>query len=192
MSPLLNDERRLLLDLARRAVFEAVQHMRLLVVPSVSGELAQPSGVFVTLRQHGRLRGCIGQVEPVDPLAHAVVRCGMAAALDDPRFEPVRLPELPHLEIEISRLSRLMGITPEEIEIGRHGLLITRGGRRGLLLPQVATQFHWTPEQFLGETCVKGGLERDAWKDHASRVEAFTAEIFSEEEFRAEPQARAG
>jgi len=189
MPPLLNDERRLLLELARQAVLEAVLHGSLLVVPPVSGELAKPSGVFVTLRRRRRLRGCIGQVEPVDPLAHAAVHCAMAAALDDPRFEAVRPAELPELDIEISRLSPMMPITLREIEIGRHGLLISCGWQRGLLLPQVAAQFGWTAERFLEETCVKGGFEPDAWKDPGSRVEAFTAEIFSEAELRAEAPA---
>jgi AmmeMemoRadiSam system protein A len=192
MSPLLNDDRRALLGIARRAVIEAVERQRLLEVASLVGALANHSGVFVTLRRRGRLRGCIGQVEAVESIGRAVARCAMAAALEDPRFDPVRPVELVELEIEISAISPLERISLEGIEIGRHGLMVTRGYQRGLLLPQVASEFRWTSERFLEETCVKGGMERQAWKDPAARIEAFTAEVFSEIDLRAEPRARAG
>jgi AmmeMemoRadiSam system protein A len=192
MSPLLNDERRALLGIARRAVIEAVEHARLLEVAPPAGALADPSGVFVTLRRRARLRGCIGQVEAVEPIAQAVARCAMAAALDDPRFDPVRPDELIELEIEISAISRLERISLEAIEVGRHGLMVTRGYQRGLLLPQVATEFRWTRERFLEETCVKAGMERHAWKEPAARIEAFTAEVFSEIDLRVEPGMRFG
>jgi len=192
MSPLHNDDRHALLGIARRAVFEAVQRGRLLQVDSLAGALANPSGVFVTLRWRRRLRGCIGQVEAIEPMGQAVARCAMAAALEDPRFDPVRPDELIDLEIEISAISRLEKILLEEIEVGRHGLMVTRGYQRGLLLPQVASEFRWTRERFLEETCVKGGMERQAWKDPAARIEAFTAEVFSEIDLRVEPRVRAG
>lgn len=192
MPPLPNDARRALLELARRSITEAVQHDRPLAVPFPTGDLAQATGVFVTLRRRGRLRGCIGQVEAIEPLALAVPRCAAAAALEDPRFEKMQPAELADLDIEISVLSALRPIAVCEIELGRHGLVVTRGHQRGLLLPQVAADFHWTPEHFLEETCRKGGLGQDDWKDPATRVEGFTAEIFSDEDFRAESQARAG
>jgi len=192
MSPLLDNERRALLGIARRAVVEAVEHARLLEVAPLAGALAYPSGVFVTLRRRARLRGCIGQVEAVEPLGQAVARCAMAAALDDPRFNPVRPHELAELEIEISAISRLETISLEAIEVGRHGLMVTRGYQRGLLLPQVATEFRWTSERFLEETCVKAGMERQAWKESAARIEAFTAEVFSEVDLRVEPGMRSG
>lgn len=192
MSPLHNDDRRALLGIARRAVIEAVERQRLLEVAALAGALANPSGVFVTLRRRQRLRGCIGQLEAVEPIGQAVARCAMAAALDDPRFDPVLPIELVELEIEISAISGLERISLEEIEVGRHGLMVTRGYQRGLLLPQVASEFRWIRERFLEETCVKGGMERQAWKDPAARIEAFTAEVFSEIDLRVEPRVRAG
>ena len=191
MSSLPNAERRALLALARRAIVEAVVNNRLLEIPSPAGALARPSGAFVTLHHHGRLRGCIGQIEPVDSLAATVARCAVSAALEDPRFHPVTPEELGELEIEVSILSPLQPIRPEQIEVGTHGLIVTRGRMRGLLLPQVATQYCWTRERFLEETCVKAGLERDDWKDPAARIDAFTAEVFSEAELRSEQEAQA-
>lgn len=192
MSPLPSDERRALLELARQAIVEAVHHGRRPEVSLSTPLLAQPAGAFVSLHRQGRLRGCIGQVEPVEPLVGTVVRCAVAAALEDPRFEPVHAEEIADLEIEISILSRPAPIQPGAIEVGKHGLLVTRARMRGLLLPQVATQYQWSPGRFLEEACRKAGLERDAWRDPATRLEAFTAEVFSEAEFRTERRARAG
>ena len=191
MSPLLNDERRALVELARMAVVEAVQTGRLLKIQAKFefGSLLIPSGVFITLRRGRRLRGCIGQVLAVSSLAETVAHCARAAALEDPRFEAVAVDELNDLEIEISALSPIAVITPERIEIGRHGLLISHAERRGLLLPQVASERSWSVEKFLQETCVKGGMHPAAWKMPGTRIEAFTAEIFSEAEFRAERPA---
>jgi len=191
MSPLPSEDRRALLELARRAIVETVQARPLTEVSPVSLALRERAGAFVSLHLRGRLRGCIGQVEPVEALAEAVARCAVAAAAEDPRFEPVSPGELADLEIEISILSPLTPIQPEKIEVGKHGLLVTRDRMRGLLLPQVATQYHWPRERFLEEACRKAGLERDAWKDPASRIEAFTAEVFSEADFRGERRARA-
>jgi len=192
MSPLANAERRELLALARRAIEAAVQRRLPAEPPFTSVALAQPSGAFVSLHQRGRLRGCIGQIEASQPLADTVIRCAAAAALEDPRFSPVAPDEVPTLEIEISVLSPLVPIRPEEIEVGKHGLLVSRGWLRGLLLPQVATEFHWTRERFLQETCHKAGLDADAWQDPAAKVEAFTAEVFSEADIRVQHPARVG
>lgn len=183
MSPLLSDERRALLDLARRAIVLAVEQRRALELTASFGSLGQPAGAFVTLRQRGQLRGCIGQVEAQDPLADVVVRCAASAALEDPRFEPVSPRELADLEIEISVLSAPTLILPGEIEVGKHGLVVTRGRNRGVLLPQVPVPYRWTAERFLEETCLKGGLGRDAWRDAETRIQCFTAEVFSEGEF---------
>ncbi len=191
MSPLPEAERRTLLELARRALTEAVLHGNILDVPLPAGLLAQRAGVFVTLHHAGRLRGCLGQVEASLPVAEAVVRMAIAVTRDDPRFDPVVADEIPGLEIEISVLSRMEPITPERIEVGRHGLLVRRGAFRGLLLPQVPEQYHWSRERFLEETCAKAGLPRDAWKDPQTQVEAFTAEVFSEAGFHAKPHAQA-
>lgn len=118
-----------------------------------------------------------------------VAHCAKAAALEDPRFSPLSPQELVEIEIEISVLSPIEPIAPDQIESGKHGLVVTRGSIRGVLLPQVAAEFQWTAERFLEETCVKAGLERDAWKDAATQIEAFTAEVFSESEFRSEAQS---
>jgi AmmeMemoRadiSam system protein A len=148
--------------------------------------------VFVSLHRRGRLRGCIGQLEGVNSLEEAVVYCSVAAAMHDPRFTPLAPEEIGELEIEISILSSPERIAPERIEVGRHGLLVTRGRMRGVLLPQVPGQFHWNAERFLEETCRKAGLDKDAWRDPATSVEAFTSEVFSEADVVARPQAHAG
>lgn len=193
MSPLCSDDRRALLDLARRGIVEAVCHGRTLDVPPATGALAQPAGAFVTLHRRGRLCGCIGQVgASTESLAATVVRCAIGAACEDPRFRPLRPEQIAELEIEISVLSPVDAVKPEAIEVGRHGLVVAQGGRRGVLLPQIPVEHGWTRERFLEETCVKAGLEPNAWKDPATILLAFTAEVFSEADFRAERQARAG
>lgn len=191
MSPLPETERRALLELARRALTESVLHGSSPEIPLPTENLAEPAGVFVSIHHEGRLRGCLGKVEAIASVAEAVVFCAVSVARDDPRFEPVRAEELPGLEIEISVLSRLEPIMPEQIEVGRHGLLVRRGAFRGLLLPQVPAHYHWSGARFLEETCVKAGLPRDAWEDPETRIEAFTAEVFSEAEFPARSEAKA-
>jgi AmmeMemoRadiSam system protein A len=186
MLPLPEAERRALLELARRALTEAVLHGNVPDAPSPTGLLAQPASVFVTLHHAGRLRGCLGQVESSLPLAEAVAQMAIAVSRADPRFEPVTAGELSGLEIEISVLSPMKPVAPEQIEVGRHGLLVRRGAFRGLLLPQVPEQYHWSRERFLEETCVKAGLPRDAWKDPETQIEAFTAEVFSEAQLHTE------
>lgn len=149
------------------------------------GWLGKPAGAFVTLRRGERLRGCIGHLEASSPsLALAVMWAAKTAALEDPRFEPVRPEEVARLTIEISLLTPFEEIAAEKIVPGTHGIVIQQGNRRGLLLPQVATEHKLTREEFLGETCIKAGLPRDAWCDATTKVFAFTAEVFSEEDYR--------
>jgi uncharacterized protein len=191
MLPLAESAKQALLYVARRAVILAVERRELLEdLPDDEG-LRQPAGAFVTLHRLGRLRGCVGQLASKDPLASVVAYCAMAAALDDPRFAPMTPAELEGLAIEISVLSPLVEISSEQIEPGKHGLIITRGGKRGVLLPQVAEQFGWTAERFLEETCLKAELERDDWKQPGTRVQGFTAEIFSEVGFHADRNLQA-
>ena len=192
MPPLDRGQGRALLELARRSVTEAAALGRAAAIAVPASLEDPPAGVFVTLRQRGRLRGCIGCLGPLETLAASVVRCAASAAVEDPRFARVRSEEVPGLEIEISMLSAPQRASPGGIRVGEHGLLVTRGGLRGLLLPQVAIQYHWTAERFLEETCAKAGLERDAWRNPATRIETFTAEVISEAEFCGEQKARAG
>ncbi len=183
MSPLSNEDRRLLLQLARRAIVDAVCAGRQPESPAAGGALAERRGAFVTLFLRRRLRGCVGKLEPDESLAQAVMRCAMGAALADPRFRPVRAEEIAELEVEVSVLSPVEPVRPEEIEVGRHGLVVERGSHRGVLLPQVAAQRAWARERFLQESCAKAGLEPNAWKDPETRMWAFTAESFSEADF---------
>jgi AmmeMemoRadiSam system protein A len=178
-------EKKSLMSVARRALELGVRSRESLAEIPAQKSLHRPGGVFVTLRIRTRLRGCIGQLPSREPLIHAVAHCAKAAALEDPRFEPVRAEELPEIEIELSILSPLVDATPEQIESGKHGISVSRGWRRGVLLPQVATQFHWDAKKFLEETCVKAELDRDAWKDPSTKIQVFTAEILEEAEIRA-------
>jgi AmmeMemoRadiSam system protein A len=126
------------------------------------------------------LRGCIGTTEGDEPLGDATVRCAASAALRDPRFPAMRSEELGELNIEISVLSPLAPIRPEEIEIGRHGLVVSDENHRGLLLPQVAPEHGLNREQFLAETCRKARLPQDAWRWTSARIQGFTCEVFSD------------
>jgi AmmeMemoRadiSam system protein A len=149
---------------------------------TLDDDLRRPSGAFVTLNERGgQLRGCIGSIEPVAPLAQAVSSSAVSAAFRDPRFYPVTKEELPQLHIEVSVMSPIVPVRDvEEIEVGRDGLIVSRGGRAGLLLPQVATEYGWDRETFLRQTCVKAGLPPDCWRSPDCRIEKFSAEVFGE------------
>lgn len=182
------EERRTLLSIARDVLARAAAGMERVSPELYAGAmsdpaLARPAGVFVTLRgRGGSLRGCIGYIEGVSPLAQAVAENALAAATRDHRFPPVSEAEVAAIEVEISVLSPLEPLTSvEAIEVGRHGLLVSQGGRRGLLLPQVAAEHDLKPLPFLQETCRKAGLARDAYA-HGAKVETFTAEVFGEED----------
>lgn len=177
------DERRQLLALARESVAAALEQRKLELTPP-NDHLAEHRGAFTTLHIEGDLRGCVGYVFPQYSLYRTISETACAAAFDDPRFQPVSKKELPSLQYEISVLSPLQPIDPEDVEVGKHGLVITYGSRRGLLLPQVAPEHNWDRETFLRQTCVKAGLPQDAW-EHGAKVEAFTAEIFCDEELKA-------
>jgi AmmeMemoRadiSam system protein A len=179
--PYLSDaERRAVLLLARTAVVEAVFHRKLPEAIPSEGIFAERRGVFVTIHRNRKLQGCIGVIEAQEPLGEAIVRCAASAALEDPRFAPLKPDQLTGLNIEISLLSPLEPIAPESIELGRHGLLIRLHAQRGLLLPQVAGEHRLTREQFLEETCRKAGLSREAWLDPSAQIFGFTCEVFCE------------
>jgi AmmeMemoRadiSam system protein A len=169
-----------LLVLARKAIIEAVTRGELPKIIPNDGIFGERRGVFVTLHVRGELRGCIGTTESDEPLGDATVRCAASAALRDPRFPPMHTEELAELNIEISVLSPLAPIRPEEIEIGRHGLVVSDENHRGLLLPQVAPEHHLNREQFLAETCRKARLPLEAWRWSSTRIEGFTCEVFSD------------
>jgi len=169
-----------LLRLAHESILSTLEGREIPLDPPTD-HLAQPRGVFTTLYLRGALRGCIGYVLPVSSVYHAVAGTARAAAFQDTRFPHITLAEAPELEIELSILSPPQRIAPEAIEIGRHGLLITMVGSRGLLLPQVPVEHHWDRTTFLEQTCRKAGLPVDAWKKGAI-IEAFTAEVFGEKQ----------
>ena len=184
-------DRLTLLALARKAILETVSSSNFLDVSLVTGRLAEPQAAFVTLRWNGKLRGCIGQPDAAHGLAETVVQCAITAALRDPRFGPLRTEEIDALEIEISVISELRPVRPEEIELGTHGIAVTGGGKRGLILPQVALERNWSVTQFLEATCRKAGLQANAWREPDTKLLAFTAEVFSDAgAFTVEPTRR--
>jgi AmmeMemoRadiSam system protein A len=172
------EERELLLHLAHRANDSAVEE-REPALPAIPEHLKQPRGAFTTLYLEGDVRGCVGYVFAVAPLFQTVIETARAAAFQDMRFLPVTREEAAQLRISISVLSPLFPIKAEELELGKHGLLISQGNRRGLLLPQVPAEHGWDRKTFLEQTCRKAGLAPDAW-EHGATLEAFTAEIFGE------------
>jgi AmmeMemoRadiSam system protein A len=176
-------QRTQLLRIARQSIEAALDGRRAEVDAAELDEaLRQPSGAFVSLHTgDGALRGCIGSIEPVAPLWQAIVSSAISAAFRDPRFHPLGKEELGNVELEISVMSPIGPVADvEEIEVGRDGLIISRGSRTGLLLPQVATDYGWDRETFLRQTCVKAGLSPDAWQSDDCRIEKFSAEVFSE------------
>ena len=168
----------MLLQIARETILALVEG-RDIFFPVPSPHLAEPRGVFTTLYSDGKLRGCVGFPAATLSLFKAVAETARAAASEDPRFAPVSLPEARTLHISISILSQLRPIRVDEIEIGRHGLVISDGGRRGLLLPQVPLEHGWDRNTFLEQTCLKAGLSHDGWRTGA-HIEAFTAEVFGD------------
>jgi AmmeMemoRadiSam system protein A len=168
-----------LLALARHAVTAHVHGTPLLVADTIA--LPDASGVFVTLKRAGALRGCLGTLENRLGLAREIARCAADSACQDPRFPPVSRDELAHLRFEISVLGPLEAIEPrpDRFTIGVHGLVVEQGARRGLLLPQVATEWGWDATQFLRQTCYKAGLPLDAWQRGAA-VYRFAAEVFGD------------
>jgi len=196
------EQRRTLLAIAHEAILCELEHRPFPAASPASPALSEPRGVFTTLylgsglhgqsdgelhphphRQlHRQLRGCVGYAAPGAPLYRAVAETARAAAFEDSRFLPVTKEEAPRLEVSLSVLSRLVAIHPDAVQVGRHGLVISQGGHRGLLLPQVPAENDWDRETFLEQTCRKAGLPEDAWRKGAS-IEAFTAEIFSDADF---------
>lgn len=179
--PLIETEKKELLRIARESIeAKAKKAGKGLSVADASGTLNEDSGAFVTINRRGRLRGCIGVFASRDPLWKTVEKMAGAAAAEDPRFVPLGEDELADIDIEISVLTPLKEIKdPAEVEVGRHGLVIAQGNKRGALLPQVATEHGFDRETFLAETCVKAGLKPEAWQEGAS-IYVFEAEVFGD------------
>jgi len=178
---LTDEEKQILLSIARSAIQCTLEGKPLPPLHYSQKALNRPSGVFVTLHRGDDLRGCIGYVEPLFPLAQAAQEVAVKAAMEDPRFMPVTLAEFKTVSIEVSVLSPLSELQDiETIEIGTHGLVIDAGYRRGLLLPQVATEYGWNKKQFLEHTAQKAGLPSDAWKKKEVKLFTFTVEMFCE------------
>jgi len=173
------EERKQLLQLAHASIAAIFTREEISGDPP-STHFAEHRGVFTTLYSRNELRGCVGYVMPIVALYRAVIETSRAAAFDDPRFAPLPAEELPDLKVSLSILSPLAPIQPDHVEIGRHGLLVTLGERRGLLLPQVPLEHGWDRTEFLAQTCHKAGLPRDSWLKDAT-LEAFSAEIFGED-----------
>jgi AmmeMemoRadiSam system protein A len=174
------DQQRYLLGLAREAIRLHLEGRGKPRVETKDKVFSEKRGAFVTLTTAGRLRGCIGYPLPVKPLAEAVIDMAVAAATQDPRFEPIELEDLTAIHIEISVLSlphKVKG--PEDVEVGKHGIIISKGYRQGLLLPQVPTENKWDRETYLRYGCLKAGLDENEWKRGVT-IEVFTAQVFSE------------
>jgi uncharacterized protein (TIGR00296 family) len=175
---------------ARRAISEYLKNGEIIKAPEdIKEELKEKRGVFVTLNTYPakELRGCIGLPEPIKPLDEALVEAAVSSATRDPRFHPISLHELPHITVEVTVLTPPQPIEagrPEErlgkIEIGQHGLIIEKGGCRGLLLPQVPVEHGWGKEEYLACLCMKAGLSVDAWREKDAKLYRFEGVVFSE------------
>ena len=174
-------EKKALLDIVRKTIEAKLTGKSIPELHLGSEALKEKKGAFVTLKKHDHLRGCIGHIEARKPLDKTVGEMALAAAFDDPRFPPLKRDELKNVVVEISVLSPLKEVKDiDEIEVGIHGLYITKGYSSGLLLPQVATEYGWDRLTFLRETCYKADLHRDAWKDKDTKVYIFSAEVIGE------------
>jgi AmmeMemoRadiSam system protein A len=177
---LAKEDRNFLLELARRTIQDGVAGGERVYPAMDNPVFKEKRGVFVTLHREGKLRGCIGYPLPIKPLLEAVVDNSLSAALEDPRFPPVGRDEVDDLEIEISILSVPVEVSgPESVEVGRDGIIISKGFSRGLLLPQVPVEQGWSREEFISFGCQKAGLPADEWKKGV-KIETFQALVLSE------------
>lgn len=189
IEPLNTKQKMQLLRIARDAISAQVLRGSVPALELDDAALNRDSGVFVTLEEEGRLRGCIGSLEADRPLHRQVAHMAVTAAMEDHRFTPLAPSDLMYVEIEISVLSPMTPITPEEIEIGLHGLYVAQGRKRGVFLPQVPVQYGWDVSQYLKELLSKGGLDPGAYDDPQTRLFGFTADVFSEGDLqREEPE----
>ena len=177
---LTKNEQRELLKIARETIIDYVTNRKIPEVVSTSPGLSLHSGCFVTIKQKGELRGCIGNFVSDKALYLLVQEMAISAATRDPRFYPMKIDDLADFSLDISVLSPLAkAASVEEIQVGTHGIYIIKGSYRGVLLPQVATEYGWNRDQFLQHTCVKAGLPRDAWQGECD-IYIFSAQVFGE------------
>ncbi|MDY0212099.1 MAG: AmmeMemoRadiSam system protein A [Desulfuromonadaceae bacterium] len=174
-------EQKILLGIARQAIENELSGKGSSLPPREERLLNFKNGCFVTLKNQQELRGCIGNFQSSLPLFKEVEEMAVAAAFKDPRFYPLEVHELKDISIEISVLSPLHKIVSiDEIEVGKHGIYLEKDFFRGVLLPQVALEYHWDKETFLLQTCLKAGLPAQAWQDGDTDIYIFSAQIFSE------------
>ncbi len=175
-------EKQVLLSIARKAIEAHIRTGQTYVEPREEKSLNLRNGCFVTIKQQGKLRGCIGNFQSELPLFREVAEISIASATKDPRFYPMGEKDLENFSLEISVLSPLRKIEDlSEIEVGKHGIYLEKGYYRGVLLPQVATEHGWDRDTFLKQTCIKAGLPPEAAKAEDTEIYIFSAQIFSEE-----------
>lgn len=174
-------EQKILLNIARQAIIDQVQTGQYEVEPREEKSLNSRSGCFVSIKQNGKLRGCIGNFQSELPLFSEVAEMAVSSATKDPRFYPMLVEDLNNFLLEISVLSPLEKIEEtDEIEVGKHGIYLEKSFHRGVLLPQVAAEHGWDRKTFLMQTCIKAGLPTDAWRTEDAEIYIFSAQIFSE------------
>ena len=174
-----------LLRVARQSLENFLENGNLIQFPTEIPELLEKRAVFVTLRnrEHGDLRGCLGQSKPRYPLIEAVAKTVISSAVDDTRFPSLTLDELPDLLIEINVLSPLAPSKPEDVKIGKHGLMINKGSKGAIFLPEVAVSNGWDLHTFLEELCRKANLSEGSWHDCEAELYVFESEVWDENEF---------
>ena len=177
-------QRRELLKIARQSISNYLKTGKKMDVDTDDEDLKRELGAFVTLHKNGQLRGCIGNMQAEGPLNLTIRDMALAAAFKDPRFGPVKADELDGIDVEISVLSPMRKIEdPEEIEMGKHGVMVKMGWKGGVYLPQVATETGWDREEFMNSLCAhKAGIPRDAWKTGDADIYVYTAEVFGEKD----------
>jgi len=177
------EEQKKLLEIARKTIIDKLKKGEIEKEPASSQGLEKPCGAFVSLHKLGQLRGCIGTFTSPRPLVSTVQEMAVSSSQQDPRFPPVQAEEMKDIDIEISVLSPLREIEDvNEIEVGRHGIYITKGFNSGVLLPQVATEYGWDRDTFLDHTCMKAGLAPGTWREEGVKIEIFDAQVFGEKE----------
>jgi AmmeMemoRadiSam system protein A len=180
VNPLSKDQQIFLLQLARKAITHYLEKGKPLQIKPDDEELEEKRGAFVTLKVDDQLRGCIGYPLPYKSLFETIIDAAVSAATQDFRFQSLELNELPKTKIEISVLSLPEPIKDiSKIEVGKHGIIISKGLNKGLLLPQVPMEWGWDLDTYLNHGCLKAGLEEDAWRKGV-HIEIFSAQVFSE------------